>query len=61
MHKSQQLSLRISGEGLFDFLGVNRISPAVLNHNRSRATALDIFFHASAKDAVLADDYCVTG
>ena len=31
-----------------------------MNHDRDTAAALDILFHAAAKDAVLADNYLVS-
>ena len=48
-------------KGRLDFRWIDRFPPVVLNHNSGPATALNIFFHASAENAILADDDSVPG
>ncbi len=60
MNKGKDFRVGVRVDCLSDFLGVNRISPPVLHHDRSAATPLYVFFHPPTEDTVLADDRLVT-
>ncbi len=60
MHESHQFGIGIGPERLLQFVRINHAAPFIFQHDRCRTTALDVFLHAPAEHAVLADDHLVT-
>jgi len=59
--KGQQAGLGMLVEGTGHLGRINRLTPAVLYHDRCGAAALHVFFHAATEHAVLADNNRLTG
>ena len=61
VHESQQRGFRVGGKRGCNLVQADGLSPVVLDHDRGRPAALDVFLHAAAKNAVAADDDRITG
>nr|WP_287719222.1 hypothetical protein [Nitrosomonas sp.] len=61
MYECDNFGVRILFQHVFHFLRVDRIAPFILHHQWNPATALNIFNHPPAKDAISAHDNLVSG
>ncbi len=56
MDKGNDFRVGMGFDRSFQLLGVNRIAPAIHDHDSSRPAPFDVFLHTSAEDTILANN-----